>query len=325
MKTSKYSFTLFSIVFLLSINIFSSDIKWHSIDDLLSGKNKEMKPVYLYIYADWDGFGKRFANKVLTNKKVSKYLNEVFYCVKFNAEDTKNYNYNGKLYKPINNRRRPSHELILKWFRQGVAYPTHYFMYPNLRVISYERGFKKTEEFIQILDNLKVKRGYPDKILNTNSKELNAAISKIIAAYKNGFKNTRLQKKKIIGFDIWKTTLKIPNQINAEVGEYSYLDGSKKHHFSSVLLQNTSKEKAIKFSKKIIQILLKSNLKTELKASYLSQRMFENAFETKFLIIPLKEASTFKKIRIKISIMENNFLNKDKYDVLINIDDRNDI
>ena len=294
----------------------TSTIKWHTFDDLLSGKNTNNKPVYMLIHTKWDGFSKNFNATTLTDNKVISYLNEVFFCVKFNAEDTKTYTLKNKKYGLTKIGRRNIHSLCLKWFGNTFSTPTHNFVDHNLKPIHSKPGYLNSEDFLFFIEALNLKKGSSKKLLNSNINELNTALKKIISGYKNSFINIRGTRTQNTSSIHWKSKVKIPNEIKSEIIHDKI---QKTKYYSSTLLQKTSKIKAKKFIKDYVQVLLKSNLKKELKSYILTYKVYEKESSTSLRIFTHKEDSAFKNIKIELEIVQNGFFDENIVDVTFKI------
>ena len=130
---------------------FAQDkIHWMKIDELEAAEAKEPRVVMVDVYTQWCGPCKMMSNQTFTNPDVVKYMNEHFYCVKFDAESGDSVVFKGKTYKnpdfkPGTMGRNGVHELTINL---GVnAYPTLIFFDQALNPIAPITGFQSVENF----------------------------------------------------------------------------------------------------------------------------------------------------------------------------------
>ena len=86
------------------------------------------------VYTKWCGPCKMMTQNTFNDERVAKYLNENYYCVKFDAESTDTVNFQGNIFtnpdfKPNTPGRNGVHQFAR--FLQVSAYPTLFFMDKN--------------------------------------------------------------------------------------------------------------------------------------------------------------------------------------------------
>lgn len=125
-------------------------IHWMKIDELEAAEAKQPRVVMVDVYTQWCGPCKMMSNQTFTHPDVVKYMNEHFYCVKFDAESGDSVVFKGKTfknpdYKPGTMGRNGVHELTMNL---GVnAYPTLIFFDEALNPIAPITGFQSVENF----------------------------------------------------------------------------------------------------------------------------------------------------------------------------------
>jgi TonB family protein len=144
------------ITYLLSLLLWGQfsfaqeKIHWMKIDELEAAEAKEPRVVMVDVYTQWCGPCKMMSNQTFTHPDVVKYMNEHFYCVKFDAESGDSVVFKGKVYKnpdfkPGTMGRNGVHELTMNL---GVnAYPTLIFFDEALNPIAPITGFQSVENF----------------------------------------------------------------------------------------------------------------------------------------------------------------------------------
>jgi len=62
------------------------EIHWISLEEAMHSMQKEQRKIYIDMYTDWCGWCKKMDATTFKDPNVVKYMNEKFYCVRFNAE-----------------------------------------------------------------------------------------------------------------------------------------------------------------------------------------------------------------------------------------------
>lgn len=144
------------ITYLLSLlmwgqfSLAQEKIHWMKIDELEAAEAIHPRVVMVDVYTQWCGPCKMMSNQTFTHPDVVKYMNEHFYCVKFDAESGDSVVFKGKTfknpdYKPGTMGRNGVHELTMNL---GVnAYPTLIFFDEALNPIAPITGFQSVENF----------------------------------------------------------------------------------------------------------------------------------------------------------------------------------
>ncbi len=109
----------------------SGDVKWMTIEEAVNAQLHTPKPIMIDVYTKWCGPCKMMSNNTFTDPRVAAYLNENYYCVKFDAESAEAVMFGGKEYKnpdyvPNQAGRNGVHEFAR--FLNVSAYPTLFFM-----------------------------------------------------------------------------------------------------------------------------------------------------------------------------------------------------
>ncbi len=141
---------LLSLLLWGQFTLAQEKIHWMKIDELEAAEAKEPRVVMVDVYTQWCGPCKMMSNQTFTHPEVVKYMNEHFYCVKFDAESGDSVVFKGKTYKnpdfkPGTMGRNGVHELTINL---GVsAYPTLIFFDQTLNPIAPITGFQSVENF----------------------------------------------------------------------------------------------------------------------------------------------------------------------------------
>jgi len=87
----KFRFTIFVFAMLFAFGVANcsiaqnAKIQWVAMDTLQSLMTKSPKKVFVFVYTDWCSWCHKMDSTTLIDKQVIDFLNQNFYCVKFNA------------------------------------------------------------------------------------------------------------------------------------------------------------------------------------------------------------------------------------------------
>ncbi len=107
------------------------EIEWLSIAEVEQRMKTEPRKVYVDIYTDWCGWCKVMEKKTFTHPKLIEYLNNNYYCIRFNAEAKDTIVFNGKKYGFYAGSK--TNELAVEWMQHKLSYPSSIFMEENFK------------------------------------------------------------------------------------------------------------------------------------------------------------------------------------------------
>ncbi len=128
------------------------NVKWMTLEEALEKSKTEKRKIYIDVITDWCGWCKRMDETTFTDPAVAQYLNDHFYPVKFNAEQTNEIQFNNKTYRFKNNGGRGCHELAAEWLNNRLSYPTSVFLDENLTLIQPLPGYQDGPKLEAILN-----------------------------------------------------------------------------------------------------------------------------------------------------------------------------
>lgn len=150
MKKLKY--ILIPIVaFVLSFQLQAQDqIKWLKFEEAITANEQNPKMILVDVYTDWCGWCKKMDKETFTDPAVIAHINQNFYAVKMNAEDSKRtFEFMGKTYT----------EAQMAASMRVRSYPNFVVIEPKLQNIAQLPGYRNPEQFIAGLNDL-VKKAF---------------------------------------------------------------------------------------------------------------------------------------------------------------------
>ena len=132
-------------------NAQQGDVNWISIKDLEAASKKEKRKVMVDLYTSWCGWCKKMDKATFAHEDISKYLNEKFYAVKFDAEMKDDINFKGAANKFVPRGRKGYNELAHKFANGRMSYPTIAFLDEDLNRIESYPGYKQPHQFDPLL------------------------------------------------------------------------------------------------------------------------------------------------------------------------------
>jgi thioredoxin-related protein len=142
----------------------TAHINWLSIDDLQTKMKEKPKKVYMDMYTDWCGWCKKMEASTFTNPDVIKYMNENFYCVRFNAERKDTFRFMGTAY--YYDPGKKANTLAINLMKGTMSYPTSIIMeerYQNPQPIPGYQDVKTMEMILKYFgDNIYKSKQWPD-------------------------------------------------------------------------------------------------------------------------------------------------------------------
>ncbi|MFC0345808.1 thioredoxin family protein [Epilithonimonas hispanica] len=141
--------------FLLS-GICFSQITNHQFEELENLQKSEPRNVIIFIKTYWCHYCKVLENTTFKNQKVFKIINQNFYFIQFNAEEKRDINFAGKIfrYKPTGTN-TGIHKLAETLTEGKTTYPSLIILNPQNEIIFQFNGYLKSSEFLEILDKIK--------------------------------------------------------------------------------------------------------------------------------------------------------------------------
>lgn len=129
-------------------------VKWMTWEEAVEKNKTQKKKIFVDVFTDWCGWCKVMDKKTFPDAAVAKLLNEDFYAVKFNAEQTADVVFNNITFKYIDGGGgRGVHQLAAALLNNQLSYPNFVFLDEDFKIIpvfpGYQSlpGYRKPEEF----------------------------------------------------------------------------------------------------------------------------------------------------------------------------------
>jgi thioredoxin-related protein len=119
-------------------------------EQAIEKSKKEKKKIFVDVFTDWCGWCKKLDKTTFAEDHISKYINENFYPIKFDAEMETSVLLKGVEYKFIRNGNRGYHDLAAQLLQGKLSYPTMVFLDEDFNLIQAIPGFQETSTFEMI-------------------------------------------------------------------------------------------------------------------------------------------------------------------------------
>lgn len=128
-------------------------IKWMSFEEAVKLNETSPRKIFIDVFTDWCGWCKRMDQTTFMNKEVIEYMNENFYAVKFDAEQSDTIVFAG--YTFVNqggtNGRKGTHQLAAALLQGKMSYPSYVFMNEKNQLLTVAPGYMDDSRFLPIL------------------------------------------------------------------------------------------------------------------------------------------------------------------------------
>jgi len=144
---------LFFVLVLFTVHLSAQNhkVKWMTWEQAIEANKTHKKKIFIDLYTDWCGWCKVMDRNVFSDSAVAVYMNEHFYCVKFNAESKSDIKYQDVVfkYKPESK----AHELAISLLNGEMSYPSLVFLNEKEQRLTVIKGYQEKDVFLK---NLKI-------------------------------------------------------------------------------------------------------------------------------------------------------------------------
>ena len=133
------------LFFILSLSSMAQDINWVTFDSLYNLTQKEPKPIMVFIHTDWCKYCLMQEKITFKDSSIISELNENYYCLKLNAESSKQIYFLNRIYTKKGN----NHSLswVLGAQNNELIFPTTVVLSPQFQITNRWVGYLSKEQF----------------------------------------------------------------------------------------------------------------------------------------------------------------------------------
>lgn len=131
----------------------SEAVNWMTFEEAVEKMKTEKRKIFIDVYTDWCGWCKVMDKNTFSEATIAKLLNEKFYAVKFDAEQTADVVFNGTTFKFVSYGSKGVHQLAAALLNNQLSYPNFVFLDEEFHIVPIYSGmtsvpgYKKPEEF----------------------------------------------------------------------------------------------------------------------------------------------------------------------------------
>jgi thioredoxin-related protein len=131
----------------------ATPVKWMTFEEAVEKSKTEKRKIFIDVYTDWCGWCKVMDKNTFTDPTIAKLLNEKYYPVKFDAEQTADVVFRGTTFKFVPFGNKGAHQLAMALLNNQMSYPNFVFLDEEFRIVPiFENstsvpGYRKPEEF----------------------------------------------------------------------------------------------------------------------------------------------------------------------------------
>lgn len=146
----KYTLVIWMFFLILGTHqsLFAQQVEWMSWEEAVEKSKIEPRKIFVDIYTDWCTYCKKMDRETFSNQYVAQYLNENYYPVKLDAQQTNDITFRNKIYRFVKRGGMNSyHELAAEIMNGRLSYPTIAFLDESANVIQSISGYRDALEF----------------------------------------------------------------------------------------------------------------------------------------------------------------------------------
>lgn len=133
----------------------NNKINWMTFEEAVKLNETAPKKIFIDVYTDWCGWCTKMDQTTFLDPSVVEYMNNNFYAVKFNAEQTEPVEFMGNTFvnqNPNGNgARKGTHELAQALLQGKMSYPSYVFLNEKNQLLTVVPGYAHAKEFLPIL------------------------------------------------------------------------------------------------------------------------------------------------------------------------------
>ncbi len=127
-------------------------INWMTVEQAYAATQKKPKKLIVDVYTNWCGWCKVMDRETFSKPAIIDYVNENYYAVKLNAEQTADITLGKQTFKYVGTASgRGAHELAAMLMKNQMSYPTTVFLDEKFNLIQPIAGYLEPRTFHQIV------------------------------------------------------------------------------------------------------------------------------------------------------------------------------
>ena len=126
-------------------------IEWLSIDEAIEQSKTQKKKLFIMVYSEHCEWSGRMNKSTFSQSGIAQYLNDNYYPVLFNINESKSVSFAGKEYKRVKKSGMSYHEFVAYITMGRMSTPTLVFFDENMRMLQPIAGYKDANDLRLIL------------------------------------------------------------------------------------------------------------------------------------------------------------------------------
>lgn len=123
-------------------------LKWYTIEEAQKLSDSIPRRIFIDFSTSWCGWCKKMDAETFANPVIAKYMNENYYCVKFDAESRDTITFNGQKYANRGGaNQRSAHDFAITVLRGQLSYPSYAIFDKTRTKITIMQGYMTAENF----------------------------------------------------------------------------------------------------------------------------------------------------------------------------------
>ncbi len=129
------------------------EVQWLTWEQAAELQKTKPKKIAIDVFTEWCGWCKRMDATTFQQEEVAKYLAENFYCVKLDAEQKADINWNGQTFKYVQaeGQKRGVNTFAYSLLDGKLGYPTIVYLNEKFERIMISPGFKEAPDMMKEL------------------------------------------------------------------------------------------------------------------------------------------------------------------------------
>lgn len=131
----------------------SNKINWMSFEEAIKLNETTPKKIFIDVYTDWCGWCTKMDQTTFMDPSVVEYMNNNYYAVKFDAEQSEPIEFMGHTFvnQNPNGPRKGTHQLAQALLQGKMSYPSYVFMNEKNQILTIVPGYAEAKDFLPIL------------------------------------------------------------------------------------------------------------------------------------------------------------------------------